>query len=155
MAIPVIYQLLTMVLLMVVGVILNKKKFLTEHNAKGLSIVLTRVAVPANMIVLMQRPFSHEILIGFLKTCGGMFLMCALGAVLFFIIGKAMKMQFPELGLVLWRRCLQQCYLHGAAFDYGHVRRGRADFLRGSYVHLQCVPVYCLLCALCHWQCQA
>ena len=99
MAIPVIYQLLTMVLLMVVGVILNKKKFLTEHNAKGLSIVLTRVAVPANMIVLMQRPFSHEILIGFLKTCGGMFLMCALGAVLFFIIGKAMKMQFPELGL--------------------------------------------------------
>lgn len=46
MAIPVIYQLLTMVLLMVVGVILNKKKFLTEHNAKGLSIVLTRVAVP-------------------------------------------------------------------------------------------------------------
>ena len=97
MAIPVIYQLLTMVLLMVVGVILNKKKFLTEHNAKGLSIVLTRVAVPANMIVLMQRPFSHEILIGFLKTCGGMFLMCALGAVLFFIIGKAMKMQFPEL----------------------------------------------------------
>lgn len=66
MAIPVIYQLLTMVLLMVVGVILNKKKFLTESNAKGLSIVLTRVAVPANMIVLMQRPFSHEILIGFL-----------------------------------------------------------------------------------------
>ena len=137
MAIPVIYQLLTMVLLMVVGVILNKKKFLTESNAKGLSIVLTRVAVPANMIVLMQRPFSHEILIGFLKTCGGTFLMCSLGAVLFFIIGKAMMMQFPE---------------HGAAFDYGHVRGGWVDLLRGSHVHLQRVPVHRMFCALCHWQ---
>ena len=58
MALPVLYQLLTMILLMMVGVILNKKKMLSESNAKGLSIVLTRVAVPANMIVLMQRPYS-------------------------------------------------------------------------------------------------
>lgn len=99
MAMPVIYQLLTMVLLMAVGVILNKKKMLSEPNAKGLSIVLTRVAVPANMIILMQRPYSHEILVGFLKTCGGTFLMCGIGALMFFVIGKALKMQFPELGL--------------------------------------------------------
>lgn len=99
MAIPVVYQLLTMVLLMLVGVILNKKKMLSESNAKGLSIVLTRVAVPANMIVLMQRPYSQEIWYGFLKTCGATFLMCSLGALLFFLIGKALKMQFPELGL--------------------------------------------------------
>lgn len=99
MALPVIYQLLTMVLLMVVGVILNKRNMISESNAKGLSIVLTRVAVPANMIILMQRPYSHEILIGFLKTCGGTFLLCALGAALFFIVGKALGMRFPELGL--------------------------------------------------------
>ncbi len=99
MALPVVYQLLTMVLLMVIGVILNKKKMLSESNAKGLSIVLTRVAVPANMIILMQRPYSHEIWIGFLKTCSATFLMCSLGALLFFVIGKALKMQFPELGL--------------------------------------------------------
>ena len=99
MALPVICQLITMVLLMAVGVILHRKQMLTESNAKGLSIVLTRVAVPANMIVLMQRPYSHEIFMGFLKTCGGTFLMCSLGAVLFFLIGKMMKMQFPELGL--------------------------------------------------------
>lgn len=88
-----------MILLMMVGVILNKKKMLSESNAKGLSIVLTRVAVPANMIVLMQRPYSHEIWIGFLKTCSTTFLMCSLGALLFLVIGKALKMQFPELGL--------------------------------------------------------
>lgn len=99
MALPVLYQLLTMILLMMVGVILNKKKMLSESNAKGLSIVLTRVAVPANMIVLMQRPYSHEIWIGFLKTCSTTFLMCSLGALLFLVIGKALKMQFPELGL--------------------------------------------------------
>lgn len=99
MALPVLYQLLTMILLMMVGVILNKKKMLSESNAKGLSIVLTRVAVPANMIVLMQRPYSHEIWIGFLETCSTTFLMCSLGALLFLVIGKALKMQFPELGL--------------------------------------------------------
>lgn len=99
MAKPVIYQLLTMVILMAVGVILNKKKYLSESNAKGLSIVLTRVAVPANMVILMQTPYSHEILMGFLKTCGGTFLMCGIGAVLFFLVGKALGMKFPELGL--------------------------------------------------------
>ena len=99
MAVPVIYQLLTMVLLMVVGVILNKRNLLSESNAKGLSIVLTRVAVPANMVILMQRPYSHEILVGFLKTCGGTFLLCSLGALLFYIVGKALGMRFPELGL--------------------------------------------------------
>ncbi len=99
MALPVIYQLSTMVLLMVVGVILNKRNLLSESNAKGLSIVLTRVAVPANMVILMQRPYSHEILVGFLKTCGGTFLLCSLGALLFYIVGKALGMRFPELGL--------------------------------------------------------
>lgn len=99
MAMPVMYQLLTMVMLMAVGVILNKKKYLSESNAKGLSIVLTRVAVPANMVILMQTPYSHEILMGFLKTCGGTFLMCGLGALLFFLVGKVLGMKFPELGL--------------------------------------------------------
>ena len=99
MALPVIYQLLTMVLLMVVGVILNKRNLLSVSNAKGLSILLTRVAVPANMVILMQRPYSHEILVGFLKTCGGTFLLCSLGALLFYIVGKALGMRFPELGL--------------------------------------------------------
>ena len=99
MALPVIYHLSTMVLLMVVGVILNKRNLLSESNAKGLSIVLTRVAVPANMVILMQRPYSHEILVGFLKTCGGTFLLCSLGALLFYIVGKALGMRFPELGL--------------------------------------------------------
>ena len=99
MAIPVIYQLITMVILMIVGVVLHKKNFLSLTNAKGLSIVLTRVAVPCNMVVLLQREYSPEIFKGFLVTCGATYLMCCIGALLFFIIGKAMKMQPKELGL--------------------------------------------------------
>lgn len=99
MALPVVYQLLTMMILMAVGIILNKKKYLSDSNAKGLSILLTRVAVPANMVLLMQTPYSHEILMGFLKTCGGTFLVCGIGAFLFFLVGKVLGMKFPELGL--------------------------------------------------------
>ena len=99
MAIPVFYQLITMVILMIVGVVLHKKNFLSLTNAKGLSIVLTRVAVPCNMVVLLQREYSPEIFKGFLVTCGATYLMCCIGALLFFIIGKAMKMQPKELGL--------------------------------------------------------
>lgn len=99
MAIPVIMQLLTMVILMIVGVILQKKKYLSIPNAKGLSIVLTRVAVPCNMIILMQREYSDEIFMGFLKTCGATFFLCCLGAVMFFVIGKIKKMPLNELGL--------------------------------------------------------
>ncbi|WP_352399695.1 AEC family transporter [Anaerotignum sp.] len=99
MAIPVILQLLTMVILMVIGVILQKKKFLSAANAKGLSIVLTRVAVPCNMIILMQREYSEEIFKGFLQTCGVTFLMCCIGALMFFAIGKIKKMSLKELGL--------------------------------------------------------
>ena len=114
MALPVIYQLSTMVLLMVVGVILNKRNLLSESNAKGLSIVLTRVAVPANMVILMQRPYSHEILVGSLKTCGGTFLLCSLGALLFYIVGKALGMRFPCMvrkgGYFALRLCLPAMY---------------------------------------------
>ena len=82
-----------------IGVVLHKKNFLSLTNAKGLSIVLTRVAVPCNMVVLLQREYSPEIFKGFLVTCGATYLMCCIGALLFFIVGKAMKMQPKELGL--------------------------------------------------------
>ena len=97
MALAVVGQLTTMVLLMVVGFLLSKTGYLKD--TKGLSIVLTKVAVPANMVVLLQREYSHEILIGFLKTGGGTLLMCLLGTVIFFVVGKCLKMDFPQLGL--------------------------------------------------------
>lgn len=99
MAVPVIMQLITMVILMVCGVLLHKKNYLSTANAKGISIVLTRVAVPCNMVILMQREYSTEIFMGFLKTCGATFFMCCLGALLFFIVGKAKRMDLKELGL--------------------------------------------------------
>ena len=99
MALPVIYQLMTMVILMVIGVILQKKKILSLDNSKGLSIVLTRVAVPCNMVVLLQREYSREIFNGFLVTCGATYLICCIGAAMFFIVGKMLKMKPRELGL--------------------------------------------------------
>ena len=99
MAIPVIYQLITMVILMIVGVILHKKNILSIANAKGLSIILTRVAVPCNMVVLLQRDYSPEIFRGFLVTCLATYMMCCIGALMFFIVGKTMKMKPRDLGL--------------------------------------------------------
>ena len=71
MAVLVMSQLFTMIILMLVGVILNKKKYLSENDAKELSVKLVKVAVPANMIILLQRPYSHEIFVEFLKVCAG------------------------------------------------------------------------------------
>lgn len=99
MAIPVILQLLTMVILMVVGIVLHKKQYLSTANAKGLSIVLTRVAVPCNMVILMQREYSAEIFAGFLETCVVTFFICCIGALMFFAVGKIKKMDLKELGL--------------------------------------------------------
>ena len=100
MAIPVIYQLITMVILMVVGILLYKKNYLSMANAKGLSIVLTRVAVPCNMVVLLQREYSPEIFKGFLISCIATYLMCCIGAAMFFVVGKGMKMPPKELELL-------------------------------------------------------
>lgn len=88
-----------MVILMIIGVVLYKKNFLSLANAKGLSIVLTRVAVPCNMVVLLQRDYSPEIFRGFLVTCFATYLMCCIGALMFFLVGKGMKMKPRELGL--------------------------------------------------------
>lgn len=98
-ALTVIYQLITIVILIIIGVILFKKKYLSEANAKGLSIVLTRVAVPCNMVVLLQTEYSSEIFVGFLKTCGVTYLLCCVGAVMFFAVGKMMHLSLSENGL--------------------------------------------------------
>ncbi len=93
-------QLATMVLMMIVGVILKKKNYMTEANAHGLSVVLTKVGVPCNMIILLQREYSYEVFHGFLLAAAATFLMCSLGALLFFVIGKfILHMDFPQLGL--------------------------------------------------------
>ena len=76
MAVLVMNQLFTMIILMLVGVILNKKKYLSENDAKELSVILVKVAVPANMIILLQRPYSHEIFVEFLKVCAGTLGVC-------------------------------------------------------------------------------
>ena len=73
MAILVMNQLFTMILLMLVGAILNKKKCLVANDAKELSVILVKVAVPANMIILLQRPYSHEIFVGLCRYFRSLF----------------------------------------------------------------------------------
>jgi len=62
-------------------------------------VILVKVAVPANMIILLQRPYSHEIFVGFLKVCAGTLGVCFIITILFFIIGKWMKMTFSSTTL--------------------------------------------------------
>ena len=95
----VISQLITMVLIMMIGGILFKYNYISATNAKGLSIVLTRVAVPCNMIVLMQREYSFEILISFLQTCGATVCMLFLGSIVMFIVAKLNKLDLQDCGL--------------------------------------------------------
>lgn len=92
MAFLVMNQLLTMIILMSVGFILNKKKCLSANDAKELSVILVKVAVPANMIILLQRSYSHEIFVEFLKVCAGTLGVCSIAAILFFVIAKGLKM---------------------------------------------------------------
>ncbi|CDD60951.1 putative transporter [Clostridium sp. CAG:505] len=92
-------QLFTMIILMLVGVILNKKKYLSENDAKELSVILVKVAVPANMIILLQRPYSHEIFVEFLKVCAGTLGVCFIATILFYVVGKWMKMALSSATL--------------------------------------------------------
>ena len=88
MAVLVMNQLFTMIILMLVGVILNKKKYLSENDAKELSVILVKVAVLANMIILLQRPYSHEIFVEFLKVCAGTLGVSFIATILFYVVGK-------------------------------------------------------------------
>ena len=83
MAVLVMSQLFTMIILMLVGVILNKKKYLSEND-----VIFVKVAVPANMIILLQRPYSHEIFVEFLKVCAGTLGVCFIATILFYVVGK-------------------------------------------------------------------
>ena len=89
-------QLLTMIILMLVGFILNKRKYLAATDAKELSVILVKVAVPANMIILLQQLYSAEIFAEFLKVCGVTLGVCFTATVLFFVVGKWMKMTFSN-----------------------------------------------------------
>lgn len=100
MAVLVMNQLFTMLILMLVGFVLNKKKYLSESDAKELSVVLVKVAVPANMIILLQRSYSHEIFVEFLKVCAGTLGVCFIASALFFAAGKWMKMTLSSSTLL-------------------------------------------------------
>ncbi|WP_317855543.1 AEC family transporter [Chakrabartyella piscis] len=99
MALVVFMQLVTMFILLLMGVVLFKKGMISEVQSKGLSIFLTKIAVPCNIIVLMQREYSYDISIAFIKTAGVTFLICSVASLLFFLVGKCMGMDMRSLGL--------------------------------------------------------
>lgn len=99
MVLSVVFQLITLVILMIFGYLLFKKGYLNETGVKGLSAVMTRVAVPALIITLMQREFSPDLLKEFGIVCLGTTIVTAISTVLFLITGKFLKMDFPRLGV--------------------------------------------------------
>ncbi len=100
MALPVFMQLVTMFILLFMGVILFRKGYINEVQSKGLSIFLTKVAVPCNIIVLMQREYSYDISVAFIKTAGVTFLMCGIASALFFLVAKyILKLDLSATGL--------------------------------------------------------
>lgn len=99
MVLSVVFQLITMVILMSFGYILRKRQYLSEAGVKGLSAVLTKVAVPALLITLMQREFSYSLLYEFGTACLATIIVSAIITIIFFAGGKLLKLDFPQLGL--------------------------------------------------------
>ncbi len=97
----VIQQLSTMILLMIAGILLYKFKYLTDESAKGLSITLTKVAVPCNMIMLMQRPYDAEQWVDFLKISASIFFVLTLCAGIYYLVGKGLKLTLSQHGLFI------------------------------------------------------
>lgn len=58
------------------GTMLTKEEIEKRVSGSITNAVLLMVAVPANMIILIQRPYAYEIWIDFFK-------MCSLGVLLF------------------------------------------------------------------------
>lgn len=101
MVLPVIYQLLTMIILMIVGIILFKYNYLTPESSKGLSVVLTRISAPCNMVILMQREYSKELFIEFINLCMYTFIALIIISILFYIIGRFLKLDLSNTGLLM------------------------------------------------------
>lgn len=101
MVLPVIFQLITMVILMLIGVVLYKKEYITKENAKGLSIILTRVAVPCNMIILLQREYTSQLFQEFILVCGCTFFVLIIISVLMFVVAKLLKFDLKNIGLFM------------------------------------------------------
>lgn len=98
---PVVYQLITMIIIMCIGIVLYKKEYINEDTAKGLSVVLTRVAVPCNMIVLLQREFSEELFLDFMLVCKNTLLVLIIVSVLFYFVAKMLKFDLKNIGLLM------------------------------------------------------
>ncbi len=97
----VVSQLITMILLMIIGGLLYRYEYVNEVSARGLSVVLSRVAVPCNMIILMQREFSRELLLQFIQTITATFAILFLASALFFVVARGLQMNSKEQGLFM------------------------------------------------------
>ncbi|MFI3174163.1 MAG: AEC family transporter [Bacillota bacterium] len=97
----VIQQLSSMILLMVAGILLYKFKYLSDASARGLSVTLTRVAVPCNMVMLMQRPYDAEQWIDFLKLSASVFIILTICAGIFYLVGKSIKLTLSQHGIFI------------------------------------------------------
>ena len=89
-------QLITMLIIMCVGVIIKKRNLLTNDGIKGLSVVLSKVAVPFMIINLLQRSYTNELLNEFIFVSISTYLLCVLFTLIFLVISKLFKMNFKD-----------------------------------------------------------
>lgn len=101
MVLPVVYQLITMIIIMCMGIVLYKRNNLNDDTAKGLSITLTRIAVPCNMIVLLQREFTTELFQGFILVCKSTLFMLIIISIILFFLAKLLKFDLKNTGLFM------------------------------------------------------
>ena len=96
---PVVNQLITMVIVMALGILLRKAGMIANGGIKGLSVVLSKVAVPCMIVNLLQRECTPELLHEFIFVCVATYILSVIFALIFLIVGKFLKLDFPELGL--------------------------------------------------------
>ena len=76
-------QLITMVIVMALGILLRKAGMIANGGIKGLSVVLSKVAVPCMVVNLLQRECTPELLHEFIFVCVATYILSVIFALIF------------------------------------------------------------------------
>lgn len=98
---PAINQLVSMLIVIILGYFLAKKKILDDKTTRGLSILLTAVASPPVIINSMQIPFTTSALGDVGLACIGMTITVLIGVMITFLYCRFRKIPARETGVWL------------------------------------------------------
>lgn len=95
----VLNQLIILFALMVIGYVIRKVNIINDESTKGLSEILTKVALPSTIVVSMQKPYSTELFIEILQIMFIFFCVQLFSISVSFLLSKIMKIPFGERGV--------------------------------------------------------